>query len=417
MSPSRFLPRRWFLRKLYNALGRPAIRISLATGESVGPKLIPELAGLRIEDDATLLRLCLEPDVGFGEAYAAGRVEVEGRLEALLEATYWTASKRSAPGPLRKAASQWLRWQQRNTLEGARQNIHQHYDLSTDFYKLWLDPQLVYTSAYFPTPSATLEEAQEAKLDLVCRKLQLRPGERVVEAGCGWGALALHMARQYGVRVRAYNIAQQQIAFARARALREGLANQVEFIQEDYRKITGRYDVFVSVGMLEHVGHENYEHLGQVIHRAIGDTGRGLLHFIGYSYPHQTNLWLRKHIFPGSQVPSLSEAMGVLEPMRYAALDVENLRLHYALTLQHWWERFEAALPRLPAGFDEHFVRAWRLYLAGVMTGFRVGILQLYQIVFAGAACRWLPWTRAHLYSAEMAVPPEREPQWTAATH
>lgn len=417
MSPSHFLPRRWFLRKLYQALGQPAIRISMATGESVGPKLIPALAGLRIEDDATLLRLCLEPDVAFGEAYADGRVVVEGRLEALLEASYWTMSRGYTPGPLRKAASHWLRWQQRNTLQGSRRNIHQHYDLSTDFYKLWLDPKLVYTSAYFPTPSATLEEAQAAKLDLVCRKLQLQPGERVVEAGCGWGALAMYMARQYGARVRAYNISHEQIAFARERAAREGLTGQVEFIEEDYRRITGRYDVFVSVGMLEHVGQENYERLGRVIHRAIGDTGRGLLHFIGYSYPHPTNLWLRKHIFPGSQVPALSEAMQVLEPQRYAVLDIENLRLHYALTLEHWWKRFEAALPRLPAGFDEPFVRAWRLYLAGVMTGFRVGILQLYQIVFAGSACRWLPWTRAHLYSPESARQVEPEAPWAAATH
>jgi cyclopropane-fatty-acyl-phospholipid synthase len=272
----------------------------------------------------------------------------------------------------------------------------------------------VYTSAYFPTPSATLEEAQEAKLDRVCRKLQLQPGERVVEAGCGWGALALHMARKYAVSVRAYNISHEQIVFARERAEREGLAKQVQFIEDDYRNITGRYDVFVSVGMLEHVAPENYEHLGRVIERTIGSSGRGFLHFIAYSYPHATNPWLRKHIFPGAYVPALSEAMRALEPAKYSVLDVENLRLHYALTLEHWLHRFEAAVPRLPAGFDEHFVRAWRLYLAGVMVSFRIGILQLFQIVFAGPACRWFPWTRAHLYAAESLG--EQEPQWTAAT-
>lgn len=415
MSPARSsFPRKWLLRKLYSSMGRPALRMSMETGESVAPTVMPALAGLVIADDATLLRLCFEPDVAFGEAYAEGRLRIEGDLPALLEVAYGALAKAAPPGLLRRAASKWLRWQQRNTLQGSRRNIHAHYDLSNDFYRLWLDRQMVYTSAYFPTPSSTLEEAQEAKLALVCRKLQLQPGERVVEAGCGWGALALHMARRYGVSVRAYNVSHEQIAYARERARREGLTQQVEFIEDDYRSITRRYDAFVSVGMLEHVGRENYERLGRVIHRAIGDTGRGLLHFIGFSYPYRTNPWLRKHIFPGAYVPALSEALQALEPQRYAVLDVENLRLHYALTLEHWLNRFEAALPRLPAGFDEHFVRAWRLYLAGVMVSFRIGILQLYQIVFAGAACRWFPWTRAHLYTAEGIA--EQEPQWTAAT-
>lgn len=417
MSPSRLFPRKWFLHKLYAMLGRPPIRISLRTGESVGPQLVPALAGIRIEDGATLLRLCLEPEVAFGEAYADGRVQVEGKLEALLEATYWSMAKSRPPRPLQTAASQWLRWQQRNTLQGARRNIHQHYDLSNDFYRRWLDAQMVYTCAYFPTPSATLEEAQAAKLDLVCRKLQLQPGERVVEAGCGWGALALHMARHYGVSVRAFNISHQQIVFARERAEREGLTRQVEFIEDDYRNITGRYDAFVSVGMLEHVGPENYAHLGRVIERSIGSTGRGFLHFIAYSQPRATNPWLRKHIFPGAYVPALREALQVLEPSGYSVLDAENLRLHYALTLEHWLRRFEAAVPSLPAEFDEHFVRAWRLYLAGVMVSFRTGILQLLQIVFAGSACRWFPWTRAHLYTAEPVAELEAEPSWTAATH
>src|SRR5262249_44668285 len=146
------------------------------------------------------------------------------------------------------------------------------------------DSQMVYTCGYFPDPLATLEEAQVAKMDHVCRKLQLQQGETVVEAGCGWGAFALHMARNYGVRVKAYNISHEQILFARERGREERLSDCVEFIEDDYRNISGHHDVFVSIGMLEHVGPAHYREFGNVIHRAIGDAGRGLIHFIGRDY-------------------------------------------------------------------------------------------------------------------------------------
>src|SRR6185295_5076191 len=145
--------------------------------------------------------------------------------------------------------------------------------LGNDFYQSWLDDQLVYTCAYFDSPNETLDDAQRAKLDLVCRKMRLQPGETVIEAGCGWGALALHMARSYGVRVKAFNVSHEQIAFARERAAREGLTSQVEFIDDDYRNVSGEYDAFVSVGMLEHVGVSNYESLSRVLTRAMRRDG------------------------------------------------------------------------------------------------------------------------------------------------
>src|SRR6185503_5957304 len=172
--------------------------------------------------------------------------------------------------------SRW--WRRRaNTLHAARENVHDHYDLGNDFYRLWLDREMVYTCAYFPSPDAALEEAQTSKMDLVCRKLQLRAGERVIEAGCGWGALALHMARNYGVRVRAFNISKEQIAWARERAAREGLADRAECV------------AFVSVGMLEHVGLPDFPALGEVIDRTLAADGRGLLHFIGRNRPAPLN--------------------------------------------------------------------------------------------------------------------------------
>ena len=230
-----------------------------------------------------------------------------------------------------------------------------------------------------------------------------------MEAGCGWGALALHMARHYGVTVRAFNISHEQIQFARARARQEGLEEQVEFVEDDYRNIHGSFDVFVSVGMLEHVGPEHYKQFGRVIHRTVGDEGRGLLHFIGRNRPLPLQPVDSQAHLPGGSVPTIREAMDIFEDRNYSVLDVENLRLHYAKTLEHWLDRFERSADVVEKEFGTEFVRAWRVYLAGSMAAFRMGTLQLFQIVFCGRDCRKIPWTRAHLY-AEAAKRRERPP-------
>jgi cyclopropane-fatty-acyl-phospholipid synthase len=239
-------------------------------------------------------------------------------------------------------------------------------------------------------------------MDYICRKLQLQPGDRVVEAGCGWGALALYMAEHYGASVKAFNISGEQIAYARRKAVARGLSGQVEFIEDDYRNISGGFDVFVSVGMLEHVSVKRYAELGEVIHRSVGDRGRGLLHFIGRSYKGEFSRWIRKRIFPGAYAPTLAEVMNVLEPSHYSVLDVENLRPHYARTLEHWLERFEMASPQVLEMYGPWFQRAWRLYLAGSVAAFRTGTLQLFQVTFAGDHRLDTSWTRAPLYAETM---------------
>ena len=259
---------------------------------------------------------------------------------------------------------------------------------------------MVYTCAYFPSQTATLEEAQNAKLDHVCRKLGLKPGESVVEAGCGWGALALHMARHYGVTVKAYNISKEQIAYARERAHAEALDQQVEFIEDDYRNIRGEFDAFVSVGMLEHVGTEHYPELGAVIDRSLKENGRGLIHSIGRDYPRPMDAWTERHIFPGACPPSLSQMMQIFEPHGFSVLDVENLRLHYARTLEHWLERYDAAGERVRKCSIRTFVRTWRLYLAGSIAAFRPGDMQLFQVSFTRSGHNQIPWTRQHLYAS-----------------
>ena len=293
--------------------------------------------------------------------------------------------------------------QRANSLQRSRRNVHHHYDLGNDFYAGWLDRQLLYTCAYFDRPDVPLEDAQVAKMDLVCRKLRLQPGETVIEAGCGWGALALHMAREYGVQVKAFNLSREQIAYARARATREGLSGQVEFIEDDYRNVRGAYDAFVSVGMLEHVGVKHYRSLASVISRVLRRTcGRGLLHFIGRDIPRPLNAWIRRRIFPGGYAPTLAEvATKVLDPARLSILDVENLRLHYARTLAHWSRRFSIISDQVRARYGEEFRRAWELYLVGSEAAFATGSLQLFQVVFAPMEAVPPYWTRAEIYGDE----------------
>jgi cyclopropane-fatty-acyl-phospholipid synthase len=414
--PKRAFPRleSWLLRQTFKAIGPAPLRMMFKNGEEFSPPGVEPVATVVIRDLPTLARMMIDPEIAFGEAYAEGRVEVEGDLTEALVAVYhsWPAGRANRSW-YQRLTSHWMTKRQENSLYGSRDNIHSHYDLGNDFYKLWLDRELVYTCAYFPDPASTLEQAQEAKLDYVCRKLHLQPGERVVEAGCGWGSLALYMAQNYGVTVKAFNISHEQIQYARSRAVEMGLSDRVEFIEDDWRNISGKFDVFVSVGMLEHVGTPYYAQMGEVIHRSIGDSGRGLLHFIGRSYKGAFSRWIRKRIFPGAYAPTLAEAMSILEPHRFAILDVENLRPHYARTVEHWLKRFEASGQRVSEMYGAWFHRAWRLYLAGSIAAFRTGTLQLFQVSFAGSKRGPGVWTRAPLYA--VAKPPGADAKCTTS--
>jgi cyclopropane-fatty-acyl-phospholipid synthase len=385
------------LAKLLGRLGNPELEFVLWTGERIAPVGAETVCRIHIPSRRTLIGILADPQLRFPDAYSDGSVRIEGDLVPLLEVIYRAGTRAPAPSGLARLMAH-VRRPHVNTLAGSRENIHHHYDIGNPFYSLWLGQTMAYTCAYYPTPDTTLDAAQVAKMDHVCRKMRLQPGEHVVEAGCGWGTLALHMARHYGVKVRAFNISREQVAYARERAEREGLAGQVEYVRDDYRNISGRYDAFVSVGMLEHVGVEHYEGLGAVVSRSLGDNGRGLIHSIGRNYPAPLQPWIEKRIFPGAYPPSLGEMMRIFEPSDLSILDVENLRLHYAQTLRHWLELFEQASGRIEQMFDAKFVRMWRMYLAGSIAGFTTGTLQLFQVLFATRQNNDVPMTRAHLY-------------------
>jgi cyclopropane-fatty-acyl-phospholipid synthase len=387
----------WIMRRA----GNPNISIRLWNGDEFRMTAALPVACMELCKRRAVLRLLLSPSMGFGEGFSNGLIKIHGDLRAFANEVTAAMTRHREGRYYGPKIRSMLSAIHSNTLLRSWRNVHHHYDLGNEFYKLWLDERMVYTCAYFDKPDATLADAQVAKLEHVCRKLKLQPGQTVVEAGCGWGALALHMAEHYGVNVTAYNNSSEQLALARQVAAVKGLEDRVKFVEADYRSIDTRCDVFVSVGMLEHVGLGNFRTLGDLIHRNLKPEGIGLIHSIARSHPERMDPWIVKHIFPGGHAPSLSEMMAVFEPQDLSILDVENLRPHYARTCAMWLENFEAAEDQVTAMYGEEFARMWRLYLAGSSAGFESGTLQLYQILFAPRGCKNVPWTRNYQYLQE----------------
>jgi len=388
---------RWLINKMFEMEGNPPFSVQLWDGSEFNVHTDTSHK-LFITDRKALWQLAYDSEFYFGDLYSTRRLILTGDLVSFLDLSY---RYNHAPG--QKWTSELLRFVRHpprlNSLNGSQKNIHHHYNIGNDFYDLWLDnEESQYTCAYFPRDDMTLEQAQVAKLHHVARKLKLQPGQTVVEAGSGWGGLARFFAKHYGVKVKAYNISHEQVRYSTEKAKEMGLDDKVEYIEDDYRNINGTYDVFVSVGMLEHVGRKQYQNLGGVVDRCLRETGLGLIHTIGRNQPGLMNSWIEKRIFPGAYPPSLKEMMDIFEPNHLSVLDVENIRLHYAKTLEHWLERFNANEDKITKMFDSDFVRAWRLYLAGSLSAFTAAHLQLFQVVFSREHNNTLPWSRSHLY-------------------
>ncbi|WP_297790504.1 cyclopropane-fatty-acyl-phospholipid synthase family protein [uncultured Marinobacter sp.] len=394
----------WLVAKLMRMAGSPPVRFRLWNDEVIEPDCGEARFTIHLTDPKALVSLVTNPNLAFGDLYSAGRLVVDGDLPDLMEALYRSVHQARQRWP-RWLDALWRNHNPRPTgISEAKENIHHHYDLGNEFYQLWLDEaEMQYTCAYYESPDLTLEQAQLAKLEHVCRKLRLKPGMTVVEAGCGWGGLARYMARNYGVKVYSYNISKEQLAYARAEAERQQLGHLIEYVEDDYRNIQGQYDAFVSIGMLEHVGKDNYPALSELIKRSLKPDGIALLHSIGRNRPMLMNAWIEKRIFPGAYPPSIGEFMTLCEHGDFSVLDVENLRLHYAQTLTHWMERFTANEDQVSEMYDEHFTRAWSMYLAGSIAAFRAGSLQLFQVVFTHGDNNRLPQSRQDLYTTPAA--------------
>jgi cyclopropane-fatty-acyl-phospholipid synthase len=350
------------------------LRVRLPSGEvlRLGDGQGPPVA-VALTSNRWALRLALNPSMALGEAYMdGGLVMEEGGVHDLVDLLGRNAKYR----PLKRAgllARWWLDWRlQANARAAARRNVAHHYDLSVDFYRRFLDPDLQYSCAYFARPDMTLEEAQAAKKQHLAAKLLLQPGQKVLDIGCGWGGLGLSLARAAEVTLDGITLSTEQLATARWRAESSGLAERARFSLTDYRDVEGPYDRIVSVGMFEHVGRPNYQaYFDQVAH-LLKDDGVAVIHSIGRADgPAFTQPWIAKYIFPGGYIPSLSEVLPCVERAGLVVADIEILRLHYAETLRCWRERFMARRAEIAAMYDERFCRMWEFYLAISELAFR----------------------------------------------
>ena len=331
-----------------------------------------------------------------------GRVTLRStRLEDLMRVLVRNREIGAIPSWVRagyRARFHIRRFLQKNAPRAARANVAHHYDISDDLYRLFLDADMQYSCAYFARPDMTLEEAQAAKKKHIASKLCLSPGMRVLDIGCGWGGMALTLARDYGAHVTGITLSDNQCKAARARAAAAGLADQVKFEIRDFRHVEGPFDRIVSVGMFEHVGVPNYDAYFRRVSELLTPEGVALIHTIGRSgppIPHSP--WLHKYIFPGGYVPSLSEVAPSLEQAGLWQSDIEVWRLHYALTLREWLERFEANAQKIEAMYDARFVRMFRYYLTICIMGFEEQPQCVYQFQLARRRDA-VPLTREYLY-------------------
>jgi cyclopropane-fatty-acyl-phospholipid synthase len=335
-------------------------------------------AGVRLRDQRTIRRLVLNPSLGAGEAYMSGGLTMEdGGIYDFLDTVLANLQARPAGHPVMRLrqhlADVSRRLVQYNPAGRARSNVAHHYDLNGRLYSLFLDRDRQYSCAYFPRGDETLEEAQAAKKRHIAAKLRLdRPGLRVLDIGCGWGGMALTLARDFGADVTGVTLSQEQLTEARARAAAEGLEDRVRFELRDYRSVSETFDRIVSVGMFEHVGIGHYREFFDTVARCLRPDGVALIHAIGRSDgPGSTNAWLRKYIFPGGYSPALSEVLPPVEKSGLMATDIEILRLHYAETLRHWRRRFAANRDAIATLYDDTFCRMFEFYLAASEITFR----------------------------------------------
>ena len=352
-------------------------------GNGVGPPLCVKLL-----DGAAERRLMLNPELAVGELFMDGRLVItQGELYDLLELGALNLAG-LANDPWAKALAKGrlaLRsLHQRNDRQSAKRNIASHYDLDQRLYNLFLDSDRQYSCAYFEYPGQPLEDAQTAKKRHIAAKLLPKDGGTALDIGCGFGGLGLYLAGVAGAQVTGVTLSEEQFAVATERALQTGLADRIEFRLQDYRDVPEKFDRIVSVGMFEHVGASRYDEFFTKVRDLLNDDGVMLLHSIGRSsVPGVTNAWIRKYIFPGGYIPSLSEVLPAIERAGLYVTDIEILRLHYADTLRAWRERFMARREEAAELYDERFCRMWEFYLAGSETAFRVDGHMVFQIQLA----------------------------------
>lgn len=340
-----------------------------------------------------------DPVLALGEAYMDEVIDFQGRLEDILKMInenrqYFTGSA-AATSLLKVMKGVTDKLQQ-------KRNIEHHYDLGNDFFSLWLDKTMSYSCAYFKTPADSLYQAQLQKIDHILKKLDLKPGERLLDIGSGWGWLIIKAAQEYGAKALGITLSEEQYRGTQERINQLGLEDQVavriiNYLDVDEKQL--QFDKIVSVGMFEHVGKENMPKYMEKIEKLLVPGGLSLLHTITHTTEDvPSNTWMKKYIFPGGYVPSLRETIWLLPEYGFHLLNVESLRMHYAMTLDHWYENFWNHMETVRKNFDQRFIRMWSLYLQGCAATFRVSGLNVHQILFSKGLNNELPLTLENIY-------------------
>jgi cyclopropane-fatty-acyl-phospholipid synthase len=395
-----------YLEGLRKRLPLP-LRVKLWDGSEVALDDKPRVE-LRLNDAASARHFLKPSMAALGEAFVEGHIDVDGDIREIVS----IAEHLARDGDDQQARGRLPSWLARHTRKSDRKAIEYHYDVSNEFYSLWLDPRMVYSCAYFRTGEEDLETAQVQKLDHVCRKLMLAPGQTLLDIGCGWGAMAIHAASRYGVKAVGVTLSTNQFELARERVRAAGLEDRVEIRLQDYRDVPGdgSFDRISSIGMFEHVGLKNLRGYFDTVHRLLKPGGIAMNHGITSSDADSRSVglgagdFIDKYVFPDGELPHVSLAIRELSAAGLELTDAESLRRHYARTLWHWSDRFERNIARSTALAGEKRARIWRVYLAGCAHAFAHGWINIYQLLAvkpqpgASGAESPLPLSREYMY-------------------
>ena len=352
----------------------------------------PAKFSLIFKEKIPLLKLFSDTSLVFAKHYMESKLEIEGDYDEITKVLYYFSNKRFLKNKediLSKIAQ-----------KQESKNIKSHYDIGNDFYRLWLDDTMSYSCAYFKTSSDTLYEAQINKIEHTLKKLDLKPNEKLLDIGCGWGWLSIMAAQKYGVKVVGVTISEEQCKKAQERVKELKLEDRVEIRLQNYQDLEFEdyFDKVVSVGMFEHVGKENLGLYFMKVKQVLKPGGSMLLHSILAMFEGKTNAWIDKYIFPGGYLPSLREVVSAMSEWDFHLLLVESLRIHYAKTLDMWSENFNQVLPQVREKYDEEFIRMWDLYLRSCASAFRVGSVDLFQFLITKEINNNLSLTKEYIY-------------------
>ena len=371
--------------------------VKFETGEEIHVGNMPAKFRVLVHEPVSYKKLIQSTSLALGEAYMNGEIEVEGDLVQALDELFKCQSEFKTD----RLALRKLLYTS-TSKHNQKKEVSSHYDIGNEFYKLWLDPTLSYSCAYFKSNTDTLEQAQYNKVHHILTKLNLKEGMSLLDIGCGWGFLLIEAAKKYKIHGVGITLSEEQYKAFKERIKKEGLEEYLRVELMDYRELKAsnlQFDRVVSVGMLEHVGRDNYDEFFKSVNAVLKDKGLFLLHYISGYGEYPGDAWIKKYIFPGGVIPSLREIISISADYKYYVQDVESLRRHYVKTLLCWHNNFEAHLTEVEKMFDERFIRMWRIYLCACAASFNNGVIDLHQILFTKGVNNELPMTRDYLYS------------------